>query len=221
VPGQDEIGDHGEHSKPVVEKWGGFQPEHVGPAPTVPPPKPEDAARSARPPALRHEHRVEVVEAEGMIRPEPDDPDPIIRGYVRPSIANADVLETVAFLDRGYGVHADTLMKALNIDPLKQGHLMLSLKDAAKEGLCVQVAPRGDQYRYRLLARGYQALGLPVPVAVHDRILMLEDAQRIVEVQRDPEGETYVLFESESVTESLLLQEIERLHETLGYDEDE
>ena len=36
----------------VIEKKGGYTPSHSGPRPTQPPPKPSDAARSARPKRL-------------------------------------------------------------------------------------------------------------------------------------------------------------------------
>lgn len=66
---------------------------------------------------------------------------------------------------------------------------------------CVQVVPNTGQ---------------AVEEVLMEAAVVLHRARQIVAEQRDPEGEVFVLFEPERISEALLVQEIERLHAALG-----
>lgn len=80
--------------------------------------------------------------------------------YTRPSVANASWLIYIAENDRDGGVGMDEIMREFGLNVMAQGRVAIAMKDSVEMGMAEQVAPRGDQYRWRITEKGLEAVGL-------------------------------------------------------------
>lgn len=116
--------------------------------------------------------------------------------FERPSTAHAEWLYYLAENDREQGVGMDEIMRRFGMSVMAQGRVALSMQDAVQSGLADQVAPRGDQFRWRITEEGLQRLGL-------ERVTVTPppDPEQLAQFMRDLHGVSNVALLAEDIEE--------------------